>query len=72
MIWFNKIGVELVMLDVVYVMIDVIGFGLLGYLCEMMEVSIIIVYLQFEQVFLLDEYVIYYYLVEGCVFGGIN
>lgn len=52
-------------------MMDVMGFGLLGYLSEMCEVSGLSVIVNFRQVLLFDKVILDYYLSEKCIFGGI-
>lgn len=52
----NIVGVLLVVLDGVYVMIDVIGFGLFGYLLEVCCVSGVVVEVDSVQILLLLQF----------------
>lgn len=65
----NRFGVCFGWLVGVKVMIDVIGFGLFGYLVEMVDGSKFIVCVEYVVVLCLVS--VEYYLEQGCVFGGI-
>jgi selenide,water dikinase len=70
MVQLNKIGARFGTLDDIHAMTDVTGFGLLGHLSEMCEASGTQATVYFDQVPLLDNEVIQYYLDLKCVPGG--
>ncbi len=72
MVQLNRIGAELGQLRQVEAMTDVTGFGLLGHLGEMCAASKVTAVLDFENVPLLDQTALDYYLQEKCIPGGTN
>ncbi|HHM21122.1 MAG TPA: selenide, water dikinase SelD [Bacteroidetes bacterium] len=72
MVRLNKIGEVFGRLNGVQAMTDVTGFGLLGHLSEMCEASDVSAEIIFDQLPLLDEKALRYYLSEKCVPGGTN
>lgn len=70
MVRLNQVGELLGKMPYVQAMTDVTGFGLLGHLTEMCEASGCSAVIYANEVPLLDETAIRYYLEEGCVPGG--
>lgn len=70
MVQLNKIGEVFGKLPHVKAMTDVTGFGLLGHLSEMCEVSNVSAVLDFNKVPTIDKDILDYYLAAKCIPGG--